>query len=97
MITYLHVLFFIQIRDSFLELPTYLRKYSAVSVYAHVLFKNISILKKSTANKNLAKEVLEYLLKHKEFSMSKIPDLHIELAKVFESQFKQLNNVSIIK
>ncbi|XP_025420501.1 uncharacterized protein LOC112690664 isoform X2 [Sipha flava] len=84
------------IRDSFLELPTYLRKYSAVSVYAHVLFKNISILKKSTANKNLAKEVLEYLLKHKEFSMSKIPDLHIELAKVFESQFKQLNNAATV-
>lgn len=71
-----------------------MRKYSAMSVYAHTLFKNISTLKKST-EKDLVKEVLEFLLKHKEFTMSKRANLHIELAKVFESQYKQLNDVSI--
>lgn len=73
-----------------------MQKYSAISVYAHTLFKNITILKKST-EKDLAKEVLEFLLKHKQFSMSKQADLHIELAKVFECQYKQLNEVSILK
>jgi len=66
-------------------------------VYAHTLFKNITILKKCTSNVNLAKEVLEFLLKHKEFSMSKKAHLHIELAKVFELQYKQLDLVSILK
>lgn len=87
---------FILIRDLFSKLPTYLRKYTAVSVYTHILFKNITILKKSTTNKDLAKEVLEFLLEHKEFSISKLPDIRIELAKVFESQYKQLNFVSMI-
>jgi len=59
------------------------------------LFKNITILKKCTSNVDLAKEVLEFLLKHKEFSMSKQADLYIELAKVFELQYKQLDLVSI--
>lgn len=74
-----------------------MQKYSAISVYAHTLLKNITILKKCTTNKDLCKEVLEFLLKHKEFSISKLPDLHIELAKVFESQYKQLDCVSISK
>jgi len=43
---------------------------------------------------DLKKEVLEFLLKHKEFLMSKRANLHIELAKVLESQYKQLDNVS---
>lgn len=77
--------------ESLSKIPTYLRKYSAISVYAHTLFKNITILKKCKSNKDLAKEVLEFLLKHKEFSMSKQADLHIELAKVFEIQYKQLD------
>ncbi|KAL4121330.1 hypothetical protein QTP88_013864 [Uroleucon formosanum] len=77
--------------ESLLKIPTYMRKYSAISVYAHTLFKNITILKKCTTNKDLCKEVLEFLLKHKEFSISKLPDLHIELAKVFESQYKELD------
>uniref|UniRef100_A0A2S2PDF8 Fanconi-associated nuclease n=1 Tax=Schizaphis graminum TaxID=13262 RepID=A0A2S2PDF8_SCHGA len=77
--------------ESLSNIPTYLRKYSAISVYAHTLFKNITILKKCTSNVNLAKEVLEFLLKHKEFSMSKKALLHIELAKVFELQYKQLD------
>ncbi|XP_022164341.1 fanconi-associated nuclease 1-like [Myzus persicae] len=77
--------------ESLLKIPTYLRKYSAISVYAHTLFKNITILKKCTSNVDLTKEVLEFLLKHKEFSISKRADLHIELAKVFESQYKQLD------
>jgi len=74
-----------------------LQKYSAISVYAHTLFKNISILKKYSSNIDLAKEVLEFLLKHKEFSMSKQADLHIELAKIFESHQKNLELVSISK
>jgi len=74
-----------------------MRKYSAISVYAHTLFKNITILKKCNSNKDLCKEVLEFLLKHKEFSISKQADLRIELAKVFESQYKQLDVVSISK
>lgn len=73
-----------------------MRKYSAVSVYAHTLFKNITILKKSTTDKDLAKEVLEFLIEHKEFSKSKQTDLHIELAKVFESQYKRLDLVSLL-
>eukprot|EP00102_Acyrthosiphon_pisum_P023119 XP_016660329.1 PREDICTED: fanconi-associated nuclease 1 [Acyrthosiphon pisum] len=77
--------------ESLLKIPTYMRKYSAISVYAHTLFKNITILKKCNSNKDLCKEVLEFLLKHKEFSISKQADLHIELAKVFESQYKQLD------
>lgn len=81
------------IRDPLSNIPTYLRKYSAVSVYAHTLFKNITILKKSTTDEDLAKKVLEFLLKHKHFLMSKRADLHIELAKVFESQYKQLDLV----
>lgn len=72
-----------------------MRKYSAISVYAHTLFKNISILKKAT-EQDLVKEVLEFLLKHRQFSMSKQADLHIELAKVLDSQYKQLNNVSML-
>lgn len=88
---------FVIFRESLSKIPTYLRKYSAISVYAHTLFKNISILKKCTSNVNLAKEVLEFLLKHKEFSMSKQADLHIELAKVYETQYKQLDCVSILK
>ncbi|VVC25455.1 VRR-NUC domain [Cinara cedri] len=79
------------VKDAYFKLPTYLRKYSAVSVYAHTLFKNIPILKKSLTEKDLAKEVLESLLKHKEFLISKQTDIRIELAKVFESQYKQLN------
>jgi len=59
------------------------------------LFKNITILKKCTSNVDLVKEVLEFLLKHKEFLMSKQAELHIELAKVFELQYKQLDLVSI--
>lgn len=87
--------YFLLFRESLLKIPTYLRKYSAISVYAHTLFKNITILKKCTSNVDLAKEVLEFLLKHKEFSMSKQAELHIELAKVFELQYKQLDLVSI--
>lgn len=83
-------------RETFQKIPTYMRKYSAVSVYAHTLFKNITILKKSTTDKDLAKNVLEFLLKHKEFSKSKLTDIHIELAKVFESQYKQLDLVSLL-
>lgn len=82
-------------RDSFCTIPTYMRKYSAVSVYAYTLFKNITVIKKSTTDKDLAKEVLEFLLKHKKFSVSKQADLRIELAKVFESQYKQLDLVTI--
>jgi len=67
-----------------------MRKFSAASVYAHMLFKNISILNKT----DLKKEVLEFLLQHKEFLMSKRADLLIELAKLFESQYKQLNDVN---
>lgn len=74
-----------------------MRKYTAVSVYAHTLFKNIPILKKSVTDKDLAKEVLESLILHKEFLISKQTEIHIELAKVFESQYKQLNKVSIEK
>lgn len=81
---------FLYISESLQKIPTYMRKYSAVSVYAHTLFKNISILNKT----NLKKEVLEFLLQHKEFLMSKQADLRIELAKVFESQYKELDNVS---
>lgn len=66
-------------------------------MYAHTLFKNITILKKCTSNINLAKEVLEFLLKYKEFSISKQADLHIELAKVYETQYKQLDRVSILR
>lgn len=84
-------------RESISKIPTYLRKYSAISVYAHTLFKNISILKKCSNNINLAKEVLEFLLEHKEFSISKKADLHIELAKVYESQYKQLDSVSTLR
>lgn len=73
-----------------------MRKYSAISVFAHTLFKNISILKKSSTDKDLVKVVLEFLLKYKTFLVSKQADLHIELAKVFESQYKQLNLVSIL-
>lgn len=82
--------FIVYTRDSLSKIPTYMRKYSAVSVYAYTLFKNISILNKM----DLKKEVLEFLLKHKEFLMSKRANLHIELAKVLESQYKQLDNVS---
>lgn len=96
-IFYIHFCFCFPIfRESLLKIPTYLRKYSAISVYAHTLFKNITILKKCTSNVDLTKEVLEFLLKHKEFSISKRADLHIELAKVFESQYKQLDLVSIL-
>lgn len=66
-----------------------------MSLYAYTLFKNITILKKSKENKNLAKEVLEFLLKHNQFLLSKRADLHIELAKVLESQYKQLDLVII--
>lgn len=41
--------------------------------------------------------MLEFLLKHKEFSMSKQADLHIELAKIYETQYKQLDRVSILR
>lgn len=71
-----------------------MRKYSAISVFAHTLFKNISIFKKSTTDKDLVKVVLEFLLKHKTFLISKQANLHIELAKVLESQYKELNLVS---
>lgn len=84
-------------RDSLSNLPTYMRKYTAVSVYAYTLFKNIPILKRSITEKDLAKEVLESLLIHKEFLVSKQTEIHIELAKVIESQYKQLNKVSIEK
>lgn len=82
--------------ESLSKIPTYLRKYTAISVYAHTLFKNITILKKCTSNINLAKEVLEFLLKYKEFSISKQADLHIELAKVYETQYKQLDRAANI-
>lgn len=71
-----------------------MRKYSAVSVYAYTLFKNVSILKKSTTDIDLTRDVLEFLLKHKEFFTSKRAELHIELAKVFETQYKQIDSVS---
>lgn len=97
-IFYSHIYFcFVIFREYLSKIPTYLRKYSAISVYAHTLFKNITILKKCTSNINLAKEVLEFLLKHKEFSVSKQADLHIELAKVYETQYKQLDCVSILR
>lgn len=74
-----------------------MRKYSAVSVYAHTLFKNILVLKKSTTDEDLIKDVLEFLLKHKEFLISKKAELHIELAKVYESQYKNTELVSTLK
>lgn len=83
------------IRNSLSNIPTYLRKFSAVSVYAYTLFKNITTLKKSETDKNLAKDVLEFLLKQNEFLLSKRADLHIELAKILESQCKQLDLVII--
>lgn len=83
------------IRDSLFKQPTYMQKYNAVSVYAHTLFKNISIFKKSVTEKYLAKEVLETLLIHKAFLISKQTNIRIELAKVMESQYKQLNTVSV--
>lgn len=66
-----------------------------MSVYAYTLLKNITTLKKSKTDENLTKEVLEFLLKQNEFLPSKRADLHIELAKVFESQYKQLDLVII--
>lgn len=84
------------IRDEYSKIPTYMRKYTAISVYAHTLFKNIPKLKKC-ADKDLAKDVLEFLLKHNNFLMSKQANLHIELARVFETQYKQLDTVCILK
>lgn len=72
-----------------------MRKYSAVSVYASLLFKNITILKKSVTDKDLPKEVLEFLLNSKELLVSKRAQLHIELAKVFDAQYKQTDSVRI--
>ncbi|XP_050423310.1 fanconi-associated nuclease 1-like isoform X2 [Adelges cooleyi] len=84
------------VMELYTKLPTYMRKFTAASVYAYTLFKNVTQLKKSTINTDLAKDVLQYLLEKKEFLISKRPDLYVELAKLYEKQYKQLDQAAIV-
>ncbi|XP_050537525.1 fanconi-associated nuclease 1-like [Daktulosphaira vitifoliae] len=77
--------------NTYEKLPTYMRKFTAVSVYTYTLLKNISQLKKFSSENDLTKEVLIFLLDHKEFLISKRINLYIELAKLYEMQYKQLD------